>query len=159
MSKITWIVGDDELKFTEKDKGNLYRKTGNVVMYPHICIDKVLDMKEFAEKIKNKMQTHGYECKIYDESSYTRELNGSWNIVIGIKHIPENQEKEHQAMYLLSQQTFIDKTYGCPFYNKEYIYDLLHYSLHMNKELFELLEKCIKEINSEFKNITSFRTD
>ena len=116
-------------------------------------------MKEFAEKVKRKIQQNGYECKIYDESSYTRELNGSWNIVIGIKHIPENNEKEHQAMYLFSQRTGIDKTYGCPFYNKEYIYNLLHYSIDINKQLFELLEKCIKEINPEFKNITSFSID
>ena len=158
MDKVVWKIGDDKL---ELNKSKIIPRwvINKVVIFPHISIDEYLnydEMKKLASETKKKLENDGYKCILYDRSSYTRELNGPWNVVLGIKHIPEGKKKEYQAMYLFRNDTLNKYTYGCPFYNEEYIYQLFHYSANMNNEIIEKLEKHIKEINPKFKTIKTF---
>ena len=161
MSKVQCKVGDDTLQ-TTPSRSIPYWKTQSVTIYPHLVINNYLNydiLVNLATQVKTNMKEKGYECELYDNNTYTRELNGSWNVVIGIKHTREDSKKIYQAMYLFRHDSNYNETYGCPFYNKEYVYDLNHYSVHNNKELFNTLETSIKEIKPEFKPTTYFRTD
>ena len=163
MSKVEWKVGDDKLQTTPYQSIPYWKKQ-SVTIYPHMILNNYLNYEaivNLATQVKTKMKDKGYECELYDKNTYTRELNGSWNVVIGIKHTREEDstKKVYQAMYLFRHDSNYNETYGCPFYNSEYVYDLHHYSVHNNKSLFNTLETSIKEIKPEFKPTTYFRTD
>ena len=65
-------------------------------------------------------------------------------------------------MYLISRDTDSSSdnggTYGCPFYNTEYVDELGHYKLSKNKEYLVLVENALKEIIGEAMRITYFHT-
>ena len=101
-----------------------------------------------------------YECELYDKNTYTRELNGSWNVVIGIKHTREDSKKIYQAMYLFRHDSNYNETYGCPFYNVEYLYDLKHCMLNKKTqpECFKILEDTLIKVLGQAKKIDHFES-
>jgi len=128
-------------------------KWSNIYTHDDIC--------SFAEQLQIKLQQ--LNVVIYKTSGYCSEVDGKWNVTLAISSKTTPVEGKNPVyMYLIRRDTNsssdIGGTYGCPFYNTEYVYELGHYKLSKNKEYLELVENALQEIIGEASRITCFHT-
>ena len=89
-------------------------KHGNVYIYPHLEFSHLYSYEEIKQIVLNIKKYLFSELIIYDESSYTYDLNGRWNICFSI-----NKNKIDYT-YLIRRDHLTKKTYACPFNIYEY---------------------------------------
>ena len=125
-------------------------------VFPHLEFGKLYtfeELKEIAEKLKKDFEDK-MTIQIFDESSYCREANGKWNIMIGVGF---KGAKVNLYTYMFRRDEKFGKSYGCPFQNSAYIYDIKHarFSQETVKEEFLIVEKYLIE-KLEGEKINSF---
>lgn len=150
------------LEDQDQDPIKIWKK-GSVNIYPHISWDKCLNNKELkkvGKYIVDKLVEKGYNAYIWSVSSYCREVNGLWNVVISVVLKDESSNKTTKYMYMIRRDDKLNKTFGCPFINLEYIKDLneLPFSLPLIKDQYKksiLRNQCL--ITSETKQLEYYK--
>ena len=138
---------------------------GPVRIYPHLSWNKCLtpnELRDTATKLKSVMTD--FEVMVFNESSYTAETNGPWNVTISIKG-PSTRNSwtgqiiDIQYIYMIRRDKELNQTFGCPMYNEEY-YSIGHRPLlsEYNETALCLLEKELNQILGEGDKIEYFRT-
>jgi hypothetical protein len=118
------------------------------IVFPHLEFGKLYtleELKTIAETLKKDLEGK-MTIQIFDESSYCKETNGKWNIMIGVNGKPY-KGAEYLYTYMLRLDEEFGKSYGCPFQNSAYIYDIKHARLSQEtaKEEFLIVEKYLME--------------
>ena len=128
-------------------------KWTNIYTHDELCL--------FAEQLQVSLEQLNIE--IFKTSGYCHEVDGNWNVALAIsKKTTYVEDKNPVYMYLIRRDTNsssdIGGTYGCPFFNTEYVNELGHYKLSQNKEYLELVENALEKIIGEATRITYFHT-
>ena len=133
---------------------------GSVLIFPSLKWSEKYSyeqLKGFVEKLKEKLPD--MNIVIYDQNSYCSEVNGYWNVSFGVQTTGVNAIT---YMYMIRRDNDEDKniggSYGCPFMNTEYIYDLRHTSLSTKPEYLKKVESKLEEIIGKAQRITYFHT-
>ena len=124
-------------------------KNGSVFIFPHLEWELDLTIEklyQIVNSLKNSLKD--LEITIWEQSTYSLEVNGSWNVIFSIN---DNNKK---YMYML----FLDKNkiYGSPFVNNEYKIVLKHRSLLSHLILYQKIEDKLIEIIGSPKHISKF---
>lgn len=138
-------------------------RVGAVYIEPSIKWSNIYthdDLCSFSEQLKTKLPELNIE--LFKTNGYCSEVDGKWNVTLAISAKTAPEGKNPVYMYLIRTETHsssdIGGTYGCPFYNTEYVYTQGHYKLSKNKEYLELVENALQEIIGEASRITHFHT-
>jgi hypothetical protein len=139
-------------------------KIGSVQIDPSIKWSNIYTHNElclFAKGLETKLPQ--LNIVIFETSEYCFEVDGRWNVTLSISSKTTPVEGKNPVyMYLIRRDTNsssdIGGTYGCPFYNTEYVDDLGHYKLSKNKNYLELVENALEEIIGAGTRITYFHT-
>ena len=130
--------------------------SNRAIVYPHLELDNKSYSQDEMRKLCNtlKQNMSKYEITIYDQSSYCNEINGPWNVCFSINN-PLNNEK---YTYIIRRCVEFNKTFGCPFLNEEYAYDLNTLALleTNNQHLFQLVESKLMELCPNSKKVNYF---
>lgn len=129
-----------------KNRINVWKLSNHVNIYPHLCIDKKLDydgMMEIILDLKDKLFP---TLEIFDDNDYCYEVNGKWNICVGI---PFNMEL---YTYMIRYDNKIEKVYLCPFENIQYT-ELGHFLLSEEdcEKLYLTIEEFFIKNHSAYK--------
>ena len=115
-------------------------RMGPVYIYPDKswkgCLNKD-NLREVAHLIKKDLSD--LNVKVWDQSSYTCETNGPWNVTISI------ESKSYNYIYMIRKDEKFNKTYGCPMYNSEYSKEL-PLTKKCNENLFNRLSESLTKI-------------
>jgi len=123
-----------------------WRLSQRCTVFPHLEFDKLYtlkELKEIAETLKKDLVSK-MTIQIFDESTYCKEVNGEWNVMIGVGF---KGAKANLYTYMFRRDEEFGKSYGCPFQNSAYIYDIKHarFSQETAKEEFLIVEKYLIE--------------
>ena len=138
---------------------SVWNISNRVKVYPHLEWNGIMtyeEMLEVAKKLKTALPN--YNIKIWERSSYCSEINGTWNVVISIIH------DDITYTYMIRRDKELGKTFGCPFHNVDYAYDLKHTCLSLDinsgkvSSQFQEIEKNLNIIMGPGKSITCFQT-
>ena len=115
-------------------------------VFPHLEFGKLYtfeELKEIAETLKKDLEDK-ITIQIFNESSYCQEVNGKWNVIIGVSI---KGARANLYTYMLRRDDGFGKSYGSPFQNASYIYDIKHarFSKETAKEEFLIVEKYLME--------------
>ncbi len=109
-----------------KNTIDICKLSNNVYVYPHLCIDRKLNYKEMMEIIVELKAKLFPALQIFDDDDYCYEVNGKWNICIGI---PYNQKL---YTYMIRYDSKLEKIFLCPFENIQYT-EIGHFLLSKDK--------------------------
>jgi len=126
-------------------------KNGSVFIFPHLEWDLDLTIEKLYEIVNNlKNSLKDLDITIWDQSTYSFEVNGSWNVIFSIN----NNKKKYMYMLFLDK----NKIYGSPFVNNEYKIVLKHRSLLSDLILYRKIEDKLIEIIGSPNHISKFST-
>ena len=128
------------------------------IVHPHLeLVQRPYNYKEMYDLcLKLKGELSKFDIKIYEKSTYCHELNGSWNVCFAIG----DPETKMAYTYIIRRCTDFNKTFGCPFVNTAYIYDLKIDGLlkQNNRKLFDIVESKLIELVPTAKKVNYFDT-
>ena len=137
---------------------NLSRRAS---VYPHLELDQKPYSQEEMRSLCNKLKSElpNLDIHIYPQSSYCSEINGPWNVCFSVSQ-KNNREEIIKYTYIIRRCVDFKKTFGCPFMNTDYIYDLKTTGLlkSTNSDLFNIIEKKLIELCPNSKKINYFDT-
>lgn len=126
---------------------------GTVSIYPHLSWEKLLTYEELVE-LSKKINTHtedDFKIYVFDVSSYSYEVNGKWNVIFSIT----TTDDLHKYIYMIRRDKELNKTFGCPMINREYMdHPMYEKPLHFNEELLKKFELILENYlqNGEYIN-------
>ena len=137
---------------------NLSRRAS---VYPHLELGQKPYSQEEMRSLCNKLKSDlkDLNIEIYSQSSYCSEINGSWNVCFSVSQ-KNDREEIIKYTYIIRRCVYFKKTFGCPFMNTDYIYDLKTTALlkSTNCDLFNIIEKKLIELCPNSKKINYFET-
>ena len=115
-------------------------------------------MREKAYEVQSNL--NDLDVKVWDQSSYTAESNGPWNVTLSVKITDALYDKPIEFIYMIRRDHNFKKTFGCPYYNSDYGQDLRHRPLleYYNSDLFQRFERALIEVLGEAEHIDHFET-
>ena len=148
------------LYFVQYTMGKIYEwnLSQRAIVHPHLeLVQRPYNYKEMYDLcLKLKGELPDFDIKIYDQSTYCSELNGSWNVCFAIG----DPETKMAYTYIIRRCIDFNKTFGCPFVNTGYIYDLKIAGLlkKHNRKLFDIVESKLIELVPTAKKVNYFDT-
>ena len=132
------------------------------IVYPHLELEQRAysqeEMRSLCNKLKDvlKEEIPSLEVIVYPQSSYCSEINGPWNVCFSV----QEENSNYKYTYIIRRCVDFKKTYGCPFQNTEYIYDLNTTALmeSTNSSLFNIIESKLIELCPNSKKVNYFDT-
>tara|TARA_B100001142_G_C13975058_1_gene516469 strand:- start:179 stop:601 length:423 start_codon:yes stop_codon:yes gene_type:complete len=127
-------------------------------VYPHLELEQRAysqeEMRDLAKKLKANLPE--LNIHIYDQSTFCNELNGPWNVCFAIG----DPKTKMAYTYIIRRCVHFKKTYGCPFVNTAYIYDLKIAGLmkESNSRLFDIIENMLMKLVPNAKKVNYFDT-
>ncbi len=143
-------------------------KIGPVEIHPHLSWSECLSPEQLREKayeVQTNLNDFRGNVIVWDQSTYTSETNGSWNVTLSVITENTSLQKEIEYIYMIRRDKKFNKTFGCPYYNSEYAHHthtlphphrpLLEY---YNSDLFKRFERALIEVIGEAEHIDHFET-
>ena len=130
-------------------------KIGSVWIYPDLAWKKTLtneELRKTAFLVQSKLTD--MNITVWDESTYSAEVNGPWNVTLSIKMPNSNKS----LIYMIRRDKQFNKTFGCPMSNNEYYKTDLPLSDRYNKDIFDRFRQTLIEILGEPEYIDYFET-
>ena len=150
---------------TQTNKQISLRNIGSVTIEPSIKWSNIYSFEQLcliADTLKQQLPDLSIE--IFKSHGYCNEVDGKWNVCIAIHDVKSGDKcQDPTYMYLILRRDnildgMIGGTYGCPFQNNEYIYDLKHFSLSNHKKYLSIIENKLEELMGKAKRIEYFYT-
>ena len=141
------------------NKLRIWHLSHRAKVYPHLELDNrpysQLEMRELCNKLAKSLPN--LKFTIYEQSSYCNELNGPWNVCFSVKN-PE--EKGGFYTYIIRRCVDLNKTFGCPFFNNQYVHDLNTFALSKvcNEKLFTEIENKLISLCPNVQKVDYFDT-
>ena len=138
---------------------------GKCTIYPSLKWNTTYSFEQltqFTNQLVEKIKLpKNVSITVFPLSSYSSEVNGTWNVSFGI--VDATATRTITYMYMIRRDSdpteYIGGTYGCPFFNSEYCYEKNpHTSLSQKKEYLTIVETSLKDIMGNANTITYFNT-
>lgn len=132
---------------------------GRLSIYPHLEFPELYtfeQLQHIAKELAQALSKDGLKICVFSESSYCCEVNGTWNVVIGFR----KPNDDYLYTYMIRRDKTFGKSYGCPFANRDYIFDSTKHNAFIAKycpKEFGLVDTYLKEKLSGTE-ITTFPT-
>lgn len=148
---------------SKSKKIDSYSLSNRASFFPHLELDNKTSTQEEMRYICNKLkeQLSDLTIIIYNKNTYCSELNGDWNVCFSVKENKiEDKYETYMYTYIIRSCDNLKKTFGCPFINYHYIYNLKTTALmeSTNSELFNVIENKLMEFYPNAKKVDYFET-